>query len=130
MNRRTAREKALQALFQMDISETDVAETVSFVLNGEEEDEFLLALVTGVTTHKEIIDQLIRDHLEKWALERLANVDRHLLRIAVYELKYSEDVPDKVVLNEAIELAKVFGDDESSRFVNGVLSKIKDSLRL
>ena len=68
---------------------------------------------------------MIRDNLENWTLERLANIDRNLLRIAVYEMIHSEDVPVSVAMDEAIEIAKKFGDDQSSSFVNAVLSKIK-----
>ncbi|MCA1036165.1 MULTISPECIES: transcription antitermination factor NusB [Bacillus] len=128
MKRRTAREKALQALFQIDVSQADPSEAIDHVLEGEEGDEYLTLLVTGVLENKEEIDSLIKQYLEKWKLERLATVDRNLLRQGVYELKYSKEVPANVVIDEAIEIAKIFGDDNSSRFINGVLSKVKDSL--
>lgn len=128
MKRRTAREKALQALFQIDISHAEPIEAIHHVLNNEQENKFLSELVLGVVQHQQEIDQIISKHLEKWTIERLGNVDRNVLRIAVYELKYGKDIPVNVVLNEAIEIAKTFGDDESSRFINGVLSKIKDNL--
>ncbi|MEN8700927.1 transcription antitermination factor NusB [Bacillus infantis] len=128
MKRRTAREKALQALFQIDVSQADPSEAIDHVLEGEEGDDYLTLLVTGVLENKEEIDNMIKQYLEKWKLERLATVDRNLLRQGVYELKYSNDVPANVVIDEAIEIAKIFGDDQSSRFINGVLSKVKDSL--
>jgi transcription antitermination protein NusB len=128
MKRRTAREKALQALFQIDVSQADPSEAIEHVLEGEEGDDYLTLLVTGVLENKEEIDSMIKQYLEKWKLERLATVDRNLLRQGVYELKYSKDVPANVVIDEAIEIAKIFGDDQSSRFINGVLSKVKDSL--
>ncbi|MCA1039184.1 transcription antitermination factor NusB [Bacillus infantis] len=128
MKRRTAREKALQALFQIDVSQADPSEAIDHVLEGEEGDDYLTLLVTGVLENKEEIDNMIKQYLEKWKLERLATVDRNLLRQGVYELKYSKDVPANVVIDEAIEIAKIFGDDQSSRFINGVLSKVKDSL--
>lgn len=128
MKRRTAREKALQALFQIDVSQADPSEAIDHVLEGEEGDEYLTLLVTGVLENKEEIDSMIKQYLEKWKLERLATVDRNLLRQGVYELKYSKEVPANVVIDEAIEIAKIFGDDNSSRFINGVLSKVKDSL--
>jgi transcription antitermination protein NusB len=128
MKRRTAREKALQALFQIDVSQADPSEAIDHVLEGEESDDYLTLLVTGVLENKEEIDNMIKQYLEKWKLERLATVDRNLLRQGVYELKYSKDVPANVVIDEAIEIAKIFGDDQSSRFINGVLSKVKDSL--
>jgi transcription antitermination protein NusB len=129
MKRRTAREKALQALFQIDLSESVPQEAIESVL-GEEglSDDFLEQLVFGVVEHKEDIDSLLRDHLENWNLERLANVDRSILRIAVFEMKYIDEIPVKVSMDEAIELAKLFGDDSSSRFINAVLSKVNKTL--
>lgn len=128
MNRRTAREKALQALFQIDVSQAEPSAAIEHVLENEQGDLFLSELVDGVVTYKAEIDELIVSHLEKWSIERLGNVDRNLLRIAVFELKYRQDIPPKVVLNEAIEIAKRYADEQSSRFINGVLSKIKNAL--
>lgn len=126
MKRRTAREKALQALFQIDMSEADPKEAILHVLEEERGDNYLSDLVGGVVEHKSQIDEMIKEHLEKWTIERIAPVDRNLLRLAVYELVYlKEEVPANVVIDEAIEIAKVFGDEHASRFVNGVLSKIK-----
>ncbi len=127
MKRRTAREKALQALFQIDMSQAKASEAIENVLENHPQDDYLTELVVGVDLHKQQIDEIIKLHLEKWTLERLATVDRNLLRIAIFELLYKKDeVPANVVLDEAIEIAKVFGDDQSSRFVNGVLSKVKE----
>ncbi|MGZ4161045.1 MAG: transcription antitermination factor NusB [Neobacillus sp.] len=129
MKRRTAREKALQALFQIDVSNTEPSSAIEHVLEGEAGDEYLTMLVTGVVEQKNDIDLLIKENLEKWSIDRLATVDRNLLRIAVYELKFAQnDVPENVILDEAIEIAKIYGDDQSSRFINGVLSKIKQKL--
>lgn len=129
MKRRTAREKALQALFQIDVSQSDPASAIEHVLEGEAGDDYLSKLVFGVIEHKSEIDKLISDNLEKWSLERLATVDRNLLRIAVFELKFLRpEIPENVVLDEAIEIAKIYGDDQSGKFVNGVLSKVKQHL--
>ncbi|MEH7111853.1 transcription antitermination factor NusB [Neobacillus niacini] len=129
MKRRTAREKALQALFQIDVSNTDPASAIEHVLEGEQGDDYLTKLVLGVIEQKDEIDPLIKANLEKWTMDRLATVDRNLLRIAVYELKYCPDeVPENVVLDEAIEIAKIYGDEQSSRFINGLLSKVKEKL--
>jgi transcription antitermination protein NusB len=126
MKRRTAREKALQALFQIDMSNTEPNDAIEHVLEDIPQDEYLTQLVNGVVQHKDEIDEIIKKYLEKWTLDRISNVDRNLLRLAVYELLFlKEMVPANVVLDEAIEIAKVFGDDQSSRFVNGILSKIK-----
>ncbi|MFC7783390.1 MULTISPECIES: transcription antitermination factor NusB [unclassified Rossellomorea] len=128
MKRRVAREKALQALFQIDMSgiEPDVA--LTNVLEEEEKmDAYLQQIVLGFIENQERIDGHIRENLEKWSFDRLAKVDRNILRLGVYELLFVEDVPNKVVINEAVEIAKIFGDDQSSKFINGVLSKVSQS---
>lgn len=130
MKRHTAREKALQALFQIDVGRIEPEEAIRNVVNEDEIDPFLRELVFGVVKHQDEIDELLRNNLEKWTLERVANVDRSILRMATYEMKYVEDVPFKVSFDEAIELAKKFGDDKSSRFINAILSKVKDALQL
>lgn len=124
MKRRTAREKALQALFQIDISSTEPSSAIEHVLDGEPNDEYLTMLVLGVMERRTEIDQILKENLEKWSLDRLATVDRNLLRIAVFELKFTDGVPEKVVIDEAIEIAKLYGDEQSSKFINGVLSKV------
>ncbi|WP_243386378.1 transcription antitermination factor NusB [Bacillus kexueae] len=128
MKRRTAREKALQALFQVDLSDIPPNEAIEHVLDGKEGDEFLNRLVHGTIEHLQTIDELIKPHLMKWKLERLANVDRTILRMATFEMRFEESIPHDVSINEAIELAKTFGDEKSSRFVNGVLSNVKNSI--
>ncbi|WP_416433644.1 transcription antitermination factor NusB [Priestia megaterium] len=128
MKRHTARQKALQALFQHDLGQTEPMEAIGNVVQNEKSDQFLESLVLGVVEHKQEIDELLRNHLEKWTLDRVATVDRVILRIAVYEMKYEEEIPTSVTLNEAIELAKTFGDDQSSKFINGVLSKVLTTL--
>ncbi|PFD90322.1 transcription antitermination factor NusB [Bacillus anthracis] len=130
MKRRTARERAMQALYQMDITgELEPKVAVENTLDeGEETNEFLESLVVGFVENKEVIDEAIRQNLKKWKLERISIVDRSILRVAVYEMKYMEEIPYNVTINEAIEIAKTFGDEESRRFINGVLSNIKDTL--
>lgn len=124
MKRTEARKKALQALFQLDSTELSVGEAISHVLLEEETtNSFLDQLVRGTTEHKEQIDAALEERLEKWTLSRLPKIERTVLRLAVYELMFEDDAPDKVVMNEAIELCKLFGDEKSSKFVNGVLSK-------
>lgn len=128
MKRRTAREKALQALFQIDLSGTEMNEAILHVLDEQPEDAYLTHLVSGVLQHKEQIDAMISNNLEKWRLDRLATVDRNLLRLSTFEFAFNtEDIPVNVIINEAIEIAKLYGDDQSPKFINSVLSKIKDS---
>ncbi|MEK5106469.1 transcription antitermination factor NusB [Cytobacillus sp. FSL K6-0129] len=128
MKRRTAREKALQALFQIDLSGTEMNEAIHHVLDEQREDAYLNHLVSGVLQHKAQIDELISNNLENWKLDRLATVDRNLLRLSTFEFAFSEDdIPVNVVINEAIEIAKMYGDDQSPKFINSVLSKIKEN---
>lgn len=121
MKRRIARELALQALFQLDNHEISIEEAIGHVT--EEQDEFLTQLVSGVIENKEQIDASLTEKLENWSLSRLPKIERTVLRIAIFELLYTEETPAKVVINESLEICKIFGDEKSSRFVNGVLSK-------
>src|ERR1700730_2359819 len=91
MKRRTAREKALQALFQIDVSNNDPVSAIEHVLENGAGDDYLNKLANGVTEHQEEIDTDRKENLEKWTMERLATVDRNLLRMAVYEMKYCLD---------------------------------------
>ncbi|MFN2745392.1 MULTISPECIES: transcription antitermination factor NusB [unclassified Bacillus (in: firmicutes)] len=128
MKRRTAREKALQSLFQIDVSDIEPKEAMQHALDGLESDAFFEQLVYGVLENKSKIDEMIKRHLVNWKLDRLANVDRAILRLSAYEMLFLDDIPVNVSMNEAIELAKQFGDDKSAKFVNGVLSNIKSDL--
>ncbi|EMI12221.1 transcription antitermination factor NusB [Bacillus altitudinis] len=129
MKRRTAREKALQTLFQIDVSNIDPKEAITHALDEQESDPFFEELVFGVLEQKDRLDDMISQHLVNWKLDRIANVDRAILRLSVYEMVYQEDIPVSVSMNEAIELAKLFGDDKAPKFVNGVLSNIKNDLK-
>ena len=132
--RRQARESALQMLYQMEMSGADFKEMrddfwVGQTVTDAKIKEFSENLVQGVLVEKETIDQLINKYATHWRLERMPVVDRSVLRLAVYELKECKDVPLKVILNEAIEVAKKFGAEESSTFINGVLDKVAKELR-
>jgi N utilization substance protein B len=128
MKRRIAREKALQSIFQIDMNETTPKDAIDFVLDGEASDDYLEKLVEGVTEHLEEMDSILIKHLEKWTIDRLATVDRNILRVAVYEMIYcKEDVPVNVAINEALEIAKIYGDESSSKFINSILSKVKQT---
>lgn len=121
MNRRQAREKALQTLFQLDINDEQLEELLA---NAGNKTSFYLQLLRGVSTHYEAIDQKIAQNLDHWSIDRIALVEKTVLRIAIYEILYMDEVPKSVSVNEAVEIAKKFGDDQSGKFVNGVLSKI------
>lgn len=129
MNRRLARLRAVQALFQVDFTGVGWQVAIEDALDdGEVTSPFLEELVKGTLEHKEEIDQILRQSLTNWTLERVGNVDRAVLRMALYEMKYVTDIPQNVSFNEAIELAKAFGGEDSGRFVNGVLSKAAEFL--
>lgn len=125
MKRHEAREKALQTLFQLEGTELTIDEAMDHVMAGEN-DNFYSLLVQGTHANMAEIDEKLVGHLENWSLERLPKIERTILRMAIFELGYMEDAPARVIMNEAIELSKTFGDDKSSRFVNGVLSKFTD----
>lgn len=123
MNRSEARERALQSLYQIEISKLTAEEAVANVTEGENA-EYIFKLVKGVETHLAEIDDHIRPLLKGWTIERLSYIDRAILRLGVFELIYEEEVPDPVAIDEAVELAKKYGDDKSSKFINGVLSNL------
>ena len=133
--RRKAREYALQMLFQWDITHDSIDQIVTtFFQNQPEESQTLMDfarhLVTGTVEHVEQIDQLIRRHAEHWRLDRMATVDRNILRLAVEEFLYDHPTPKTVVINEAIEIARRFSAQESPQFINGVLDSIKKELEV
>jgi transcription antitermination protein NusB len=128
-SRRQAREAALQMLYQMDLSGAapeDVVRLYWTHLSGHapEGEEFANALVLGCGHERDTIDALIREVSHHWRLERMSRVDRNILRLGAYELLRMPDVPRRVTLNEAVELAKRYGSEGSSGFVNGVLDRI------
>jgi N utilization substance protein B len=132
--RRKAREVALQFLYQLDLQSEDdpVPHEHEFWARHPLSDEaktFAETLVRGTKANQAKIDQVIEQYTENWDLERMAVVDRNILRAAVYEMLWTAEVPVKVAINEAIEIAKKFGTKESSRFINGVLDRIHKELR-
>jgi N utilization substance protein B len=131
--RTAARRKALQLLFESEMTGVGTAEILSKGLYDEEEVgipcDYTKLLLRGVGKNKEAIDTLIVETSENWSLDRMPLVDRSILRIATFEMLHVDDVPYSVSINEAVELAKNFGgEDDSSRFVNGVLGQIASHL--
>jgi len=112
----------------MDITSDEPVESMKnyWSDNGESDEikAFAESLVTGTYSKKIEIDKLINKYAENWSLMRMAVVDRNIMRMSIYELLYSPDIPPKVCINEAVELAKKFGDAESGKFVNGILDRI------
>jgi N utilization substance protein B len=132
-SRRTrARERALQALYQIDVAADDLDDALarfwrSFEPVEAEVRETAEGLVRGVAAHRREVDEAIEGASTNWRLDRMAKVDRNVLRLAVHELLHT-DVPMKVVINEAIELGKKFGSESSGAFVNGVLDRVASGL--
>jgi N utilization substance protein B len=135
MSRRQAREIALQALFQLDFNDTQPNDALTAVFEecGEltnKTKDYALGLVQGTISHMPEIDNIITGLSSEWKLDRMASVDRNITRMAIFEMKFSaEDLTPNVVINEAVELAKSFGTDESSRFVNGILGALVKSAK-
>ena len=133
MRKRTlAREFALQVLYQVDItSDTPENALVNFWSAQEDEKideelkEFTSDLVKGAVVNKELIDNKISQYAANWQLKRMAVVDRNIMRMGCYELLYRDDIPPKVSINEAVELAKKFSGIEAGKFVNAILDKVK-----
>lgn len=125
----------MQILYQIDITKDDLAPSIQDFWTGRENQtesevkDFTQKLVTGLMAHKQEIDAIIREAAQNWQLERMAVVDRNILRLATYELLYCPDIPPKVSINEAIDIAKKFGDQDSGKFVNGILDKINKTKR-
>ncbi len=128
--RRRSREFALQILFQLDITKEDPVKALNyskeFFLKNNIYDDFTQKLVFGVCEHYQEIDNIIERFSENWRLDRMSVVDRNILRLAVFELLYCEDIPPKVTLNEAIDLGKKFGTEDSGAFINGILDRIQN----
>ncbi|HKR80129.1 MAG TPA: transcription antitermination factor NusB [Nitrospira sp.] len=126
-SRHLSRERALQILFQYDIHGKPGVWLDEFWKEykaNEDVRTFAEKLVAGVLQHKKDLDALIGRYSTNWKVSRMQIVDRNILRLGAYELLWLEDVPAKVTVNEAIELAKDFGDEEAAKFVNGILDKV------
>jgi len=127
--RRKSRELALQALYQWNITRQDPflildQQKINFS-PAEEDDEFAQQIIVGVLEHYNHIDELIEKFSEHWRLDRISIIDRNILRMAIFELLFREDIPPRVTLNEAIDLGKRFGSEDSSAFINGILDRIQ-----
>ena len=128
--RRKSREAALQVLYQLNITKQDATTALTrfqehFLCRGEA-DDCLKRLVLGVLEHFSQLDRLIEQYSEHWRLDRITLIDRNILRIALFELLYCEEIPPKVTINEAIDLGKRFGSDDSGSFINGILDRIQN----
>ncbi len=132
--RHLARELALKALYELDIRPDSSLEDVALLLESSAADErtrkFAAELVGGVCREMRALDSHLAGVLEHWRVSRLSRIDHNIVRLALYELMYVADVPARVTIDEAIELAKTYGDRDSGRFVNGVLDQLAARLGL
>ena len=130
--RRKSREFALQVLYQLEIKNQDVLQAMVQLRENfspeEGEDEFTKRIVLGVMERRREIDRLIKERSENWRLDRMTVIDRNILRIAIFELLYCSEIPPKVTLNEAIDLGKRYGSEESGSFINGILDRIQNEV--
>jgi len=128
--RHLGRELALKALYRIDIcggaSSDDLAVLFESFAAEESARKFAVALMEGVRKEQVTLDKHLADALEHWSVKRLSRVDHNIMRIAVFELLHLNDIPTRVTIDEAIELAKTYGDEGSGRFVNGVLDHIAE----
>jgi N utilization substance protein B len=137
MKRRTAREIAVQSLYHMEMNDVSADKAIKMVIEeGNDDDphtsiptdsiqsEFMQKIVEGTWQNKADIDELLTGYLKGWKMDRLSRVDLQILRLAVFEMFYDTDSPPKVIVNEAIDLSKHFGAEESGKFVNGVMGKM------
>lgn len=128
--RSKARRQALQILYQRDITGESVATILadrSYSIEDGEPDEFCRQLVISVEGRLDELDATIGEVSENWSVSRMPLVDRNILRLATFEIEHSDDIPASVSINEAVELAKVYGGEDSSKFVNGVLGRIAEN---
>ena len=130
ITRRRAREKAVILLYQMDLLKKNPEEIVeNDQLVGKKFDEFSLKLINGVTDNLKEIDSIISSTVQNWSLDRIAVIDRNILRVAIYEMIHEDDIPLKVSVDEAIEIAKNLGQKpDTPKFINGVLGKFLNKI--
>ncbi|MBP3284776.1 MAG: transcription antitermination factor NusB [Clostridia bacterium] len=128
MNRKMAREMAVRFLFQIEFQKNNIKEQVENFLDSVEiedyDKDYFLEIINGVINSLKEIDEIIESKAKDWTIDRMAKMDLPILRVAIYEMKHREDIPVSVSINEAVELAKKFSSDASSRFINGVLGQV------
>lgn len=133
LSRRAARTKALQALFAIDLGRMSAERAIEDVAGNDlpaQQAGFIRQLVLGTVAALQELDAIISKYAVGWRLERMAAVDRNILRLALYEMLYCPDIPSSITINEAIELAKTFNDEEAGRFVNALLDNARKDMEL
>jgi transcription antitermination protein NusB len=145
-NRHLGRTVAMQTLYQLDFRQSFqedykkiesgmekieelTKKNITEFAPGTSESDFIMNIVKGVASNLPEIDKTITKYAPEWPLEQITNIDRNVLRIGVYEIAYDSEIPEKVAINEAIELAKTFGGESSGKFVNGVLGSVYKNIQ-
>lgn len=130
MSRKVSREKAMELIFSIMLSKDSNEEAVENFVDNYEGDineldlTYIKRVLAGVTTHTEEIEKEIEKYAENWKIDRISKINLAILKLGIYEMKYFDEVPDRVAINEAIEIAKKYSDQKSVSFINGVLDKI------
>ena len=129
MSRKKARDNAFKCIYELEfIKDKSLDDILSNCYeennNSEEEKQYIQIILNGVKENIEKIDSIILSKLKNWSLDRIAKIDLAILRLAIYEILYVDSIPDKVSANEAVELAKTYGNNDSKSFVNGVIAKV------
>lgn len=129
MSRKKARDNAFKCIYELEfIKDKSLDDILSNCYeennNSEEEKQYIQMILNGVKENIEKIDSIILSKLKNWSLDRIAKIDLAILRLAIYEILYVDSIPDKVSANEAVELAKTYGNNDSKSFVNGVIAKV------
>jgi N utilization substance protein B len=128
MSRKIAREVTMQAMYQIELNGLQSFEEVQgFIIDSSiraSEDAYVKQMIDLCLEHKETIDEEIAKHLKNWTIDRISKVDLSILRLALIEIRHMEDIPESVSINEAVNLAKKFSDEEASKYINGVLGSI------
>lgn len=128
MSRKRARIGVMQALFSMDLNDDFSTDKLDLFMENHEfqgdEVDYIKRTVPDILDKLEVVDETIEKNLKGWAMARLAKVDRQILRIAVYEFLYKDDIPEEVSINEAVEIARLYSSNEAPKFINGILGTI------
>ena len=132
MSRKKARDNAFKCIYELEFGKNENLDKILEYCYEENEDkpseiEYIDMVVRGVKENLEEIDKIILSKLKNWSLDRIAKIDLAILRLAIYEIKYLDDIPEKVSANEAVELAKIYGNNDSRNFVNGVIAAVIES---
>ena len=132
MSRKKARDNAFKCIYELEFGKDENLDKILDYCYEENEDkpseiEYIDMVVRGVKENLEEIDKIILSKLKNWSLDRIAKIDLAILRLAIYEIEYLDDIPEKVSANEAVELAKIYGNNDSRNFVNGVIAAVIES---